>query len=302
MNDFNEMLVSVSDWLAINGLDFLIHLVASLVVFVIGRMLASWLTTVCKMQMTRAKLDDTLVGFLGNIVHAVLVVAVVLISLDILGVQTTSLIAILGAAGLAVALALQGSLSNFAAGVMLIIFRPFKSGQFVEAGGVTGVVEEIKVFQTYMRTGDNKQIIVPNSNIVNSNITNFSAKETRRIDFTFGVGYDDDIKKVKQVLTELVQKDERILKDPAPTIGLLTLNESSVDFVVRPWVKAADYWPVYWDMMENVKTRFDEEGITIPYPQRDVHHYNMEAKKPEDRSSGGAGFSQGIDPKPPTQS
>ncbi|KAF0093861.1 MAG: Small-conductance mechanosensitive channel [Puniceicoccaceae bacterium 5H] len=298
MNDLNEALVSISDWLAINGLDFLIHLLAALVIFVIGRMAASWLTTVARMQMARAKLDDTLIGFLSNILHALLLAAVVVIALDVLGVQTTSLVAILGAAGLAVALALQGSLSNFAAGVMLIIFRPFKAGDFVDAGGIMGVVEEIKVFQTYMRTGDNKQIIVPNSNIMDGNITNFSAKETRRIDFTFGVGYDDDIRKVKAVLTELVESDERILKEPAPTIGLLTLNESSVDFVVRPWVKSADYWPVYWDMMEKVKLRFDEEGITIPYPQRDIHHYNVEAK-PRETGSSGAGFSQGIDPKPP---
>jgi small conductance mechanosensitive channel len=226
--------------------------------------------------MERRNVDALLASFSSNIVYVALVAFVVIAALSKLGIQTTSFVAIIGAAGLAVGLALQGSLANFASGVMIIAFRPFKVGDFIEAGGVAGVVEGIQIFSTQMRTGDNKQIIVPNSNITGSNITNYSAKDTRRVDMIFGVGYGDDIKKTKDVLTELIERDDRILKDPAPLVAVSALADSSVNFVVRPWVKSADYWGVMFDFTEAVKLRFDEEGISIPYPQQDVHLHKVD--------------------------
>ena len=198
-------------------------------------------------------------------------VAVVLAAIDSLGVNVTSLMAIVAAAGLAIGLALKDSLGNFAAGVMIIIFRPFKIGDFITAGGVSGVVDEIGLFATLMHTGDNQRMIVPNSAIIGGNITNTSALPTRRIDLVFGIGYDDDIAKAKQIIEDLMQKDERILVDPAPSIALGELADSSVNFNVRPWVKSGDYWPVRADMLEKVKLAFDTNGISIPYPQQDVY-------------------------------
>jgi small conductance mechanosensitive channel len=202
---------------------------------------------------------------------------VIMAALEKLGVETTSFAAIIAAAGLAIGLSLQGTLGNFASGIMLIMFRPFKVGDFVEAGGVAGVVEEIQIFSTKMKSGDNKEIIVPNGQIVGSTITNYSAKETRRIDLVIGVGYDDDLKKVRSVLEDILGKEARVLPDPAPTIGLLELGDSSVNFAVRPWVKTGDYWPTLFDLQEAIKIRFDHEGISIPYPQRDVHLINENA-------------------------
>jgi len=182
-------------------------------------------------------------------------------------------VAVLGAAGLAVGLALQGSLSNFAAGVLMIIFKPFKVGDFVEAGGTAGVVVDINIFTTIMKTGDNKKIIIPNGKINSDNITNFSANDTRRVDLVAGVSYGDDLDKVKTVLKEILAADERVLKDPEPTIGVLELADSSVNFAVRPWVKTADYWPTLFAVQEEIKKRFDKEGISIPFPQQDVHMF-----------------------------
>lgn len=226
--------------------------------------------------MEKREVDALLASFSSNIIYVALVAFVVIAALGQLGIQTTSFVAIIGAAGLAIGLSLQGSLSNFASGVMIIAFRPFKVGDFVEAGGVSGVVEGIQIFSTQMRTGDNKNIIVPNSNITGSNITNYSAKDTRRVDMTFGIGYDDDIKKAKEILTEIVTSDERVLKDPEPLIAVSELADSSVNFAVRPWVNTGDYWGVYFDLTEAVKLRFDKEGISIPYPQQDVHMHTVE--------------------------
>ena len=225
--------------------------------------------------MERRNIDALLASFTSNIAYVALIAFVIIAALSKLGIQTTSFVAIIGAAGLAIGLALQGSLANFASGVMIIAFRPFKVGDFIEAGGVAGVVEGIQMFSTQMRTGDNKQIIIPNSNITGSNITNYSAKDTRRVDMIFGIGYDDDIKKAKDVLTELIESDERILKDPAPLVALSELGDSSVNFVVRPWVNSADFWSVKFDFTEAVKLRFDQEGISIPYPQQDVHLHKV---------------------------
>ncbi|GJM25420.1 MAG: mechanosensitive ion channel protein [Phycisphaerae bacterium] len=245
--------------------------IAAILTLVFGWILAGILTGMARRIMRRAKLEETLVGFACNIIRMGLLALVVITAIQKLGVPTTSFVAVIGAAGLAVGFALQGSLSNFAAGVMLIIFRPFKVGDFVEAGGTSGVIEEIAVFATTMRTGDNKRIIVPNSNITGGNVINYSANPTRRVDMVVGIGYDDDIKAAKDLLQSLIDADERILKDPAPTIAVSELADSSVNFVVRPWVNSADYWAVKFDMTERVKLAFDEKGISIPYPQTDVH-------------------------------
>jgi len=190
--------------------------------------------------------------------------------------QLIKLLALVGAAGLAIGLSLQDSLKNFAAGVMLVIFKPFREGDFVEAAGVSAVVEHIQIFNTIMRTGDNREVIVPNGAIYSGVITNFSARDTRRIDMVFGIGYDDDLRKAKEVLAEIIAADDRILKDPAPVIAVSELADSSVNFVVRPWVNSADYWAVLWGTTEAVKLRFDEEGISIPFPQMDVHMHKQE--------------------------
>jgi small conductance mechanosensitive channel len=248
-----------------------IKIVGAVLVFIIGKWIAKKLTNVTRKIMERANVETTLAKFLGDLIYVGLLVLVIIAALGTLGVQTTSFVAILGAATLAVGLALQSNLSNFGAGVVLLLFRPFKVGDVVDAGGALGSVEEIGIFNTKMKTPDNKLVIIPNSNIVGGNITNFSAKDTRRVDLVIGVGYDDDLKKVKEELWNILNADERILKDPPPTVAVSELADSSVNFVVRPWVKASDYWPVYFDLLETIKTRFDEVGITIPYPQMDVH-------------------------------
>jgi small conductance mechanosensitive channel len=248
-----------------------INVAIAAAILVIGIWVAKRVRSIAEGIMNKRGTDGMLSSFFGSIIYILLVAFITIAALGQLGIQTTSLVAIMGAAGLAVGLALQGSLANFASGVMIIAFRPFKEGDFIEAGGATGVVEGIQMFSTQMRTGDNKLIIIPNSNITGSNIVNYSAKDTRRVDLVFGIGYDDDIKKAKDVLQELVDADERILKDPATVIAVSELADCSVNFVVRPWVNSADYWGVYWDLTEAVKIRFDKEGISIPYPQQDVH-------------------------------
>lgn len=258
-----------------------IKIASAIAIFFIGRWLAKLGTSFVKSMMKKANVDETLVGFTGNILYALVLVFVCTAALSQLGIETTSLAAILAAAGLAIGLALQGSLSNFAAGFMIIAFRPFKSGDFVEAGGTAGVVEEITIFTTKMRTGDNKTVIVPNGSITNGVITNYSTKPTRRVDLVIGVGYDDDLKKVKKTLTKIVEKNEFVLKDPETVIAVSELADSSVNLVVRPWVKSADYWPALFALTEEIKTTFDKEGISIPYPQRDLHiiEGNAEAAK-----------------------
>jgi small conductance mechanosensitive channel len=198
---------------------------------------------------------------------------VILAALAQLGIQTTSFIAVIGAAGLAVGLALQGSLANFAAGVLMVIFRPFQVGDFIEGAGVSGIVEEMQIFTTQLRTPDNKTIIIPNAKITGDNVTNYTRKDKRRVDLVIGVSYRDEIGKVKGVVADVLNGDERVLKDPAPTIAVLELGDSSVNFAVRPWVRTEDYWDVYFETTEKIKKRFDAEGISIPFPQRDVHLY-----------------------------
>lgn len=254
-----------------------IKIVMALVIFIVGRWVVKIVVNLVKKLLNRSgKMDEMLINFVASILNAILLLFVIIASLDQLGVDTTSLVALIGAAGLAIGLALQGSMQNFAAGVMILVFKPFKSGDFIEAGGVTGIVEQVNIFSSTLRTGDNKEVIVPNGSIYGGAITNFSARDTRRIDMVFGIGYDDDIRKAKEILEKLVAEDDRILKDPAPVIALSELGDSSVNFVVRPWVNSADYWNVLWDMNEKVKLTFDAEGISIPYPQMDVHLHKQD--------------------------
>ena len=248
-----------------------VNIALAIVVFIVGRLIAKVLVKVLEGLLVRAKVDAMLVEFIGSIASAALLIFVIIASLDMLGVNTTSLIAILGAAGLAVGLALQGSLQNFASGVLLIIFRPFQVGNYIDAGGVSGTVEKITIFNTIMLTPDNREIIVPNAAVYGGTITNFSARATRRIDLVFGIGYGDDVKKARDIMVQTMESDERILKDPAPTVAVSELADSSVNFVVRPWVNASDYWAVKWDLTEQIKLAFDQNGVSIPFPQMDIH-------------------------------
>jgi small conductance mechanosensitive channel len=251
--------------------------IGAILVLLIGWLIAKLLTGLVRRGMTRGGVDVTLTSFVTNLTYMALMVLVVISAVGQLGVNTTSFAAIIAAAGLAIGFAMQGSLSNFASGVMLIVFRPFKAGDFVEGGGAAGIVEEIQVFATKIRTADNKEITVPNGAITGGSIVNYSAKDTRRIDLVFGIGYDDDIARAKNILNEIVSSDERVLRDPEPTIAVSELADSSVDFVVRPWVKTGDYWPVLFDLTERVKLDFDRQGIGIPYPQTDVHIHETAA-------------------------
>ena len=267
--DFSNILPRLQELLAFYGL----KIVAAIVIFIVGRWIAKALKNVVKRMMAKGNVEEILISFVGNLTYIALLVFVIIAALNQLGIQTTSFIAIIGAAGLAIGLALQGSLANFAAGVLMIIFRPFQVGEYIEGAGVAGSVEKVQIFTTQLKTPDNKTIIIPNAKIMGDNITNYSAKDTRRVDMVIGVGYGDDLKKVREILEDILAKDDRILEDPAPTIGVLELGDNSVNFAVRPWVKRDDYWGTYFDVTETVKRRFDEKGISIPYPQRDVHLY-----------------------------
>ena len=247
------------------------NIALAIIIFMVGKWLASALTNLVVKHLTKSKMDDILIGFVTSITKSILLLFVVIAALNQLGIDTTSLIALLGAAGLAVGLALQNSLQNFAAGVMLIVFRPFKAGDFVELAGVAGVVENIGIFSSVLRTGDNRELIIPNGVIYGGIITNYSTRSTRRIDMVFGVDYSDDLKKAKEILRGIVLADDRVLSEPEPVIAVSELADFSVNFIVRPWVKNADYWPVLWDVTEKVKLEFDAQGLSIPYPQMDIH-------------------------------
>ena len=250
-------------------------LLIMLATLVVGWLVVKIVTAVTRRMMTRAKVDPTLGGFVAHVTYMGLMALVIISALGNAGFSTMSFTAVIGAAGLAVGFALQGSLASFASGAMLILFRPFKVGDYVEGGGTAGVVEEIQVFATTMLTPDNKVVIVPNSAMTGGVITNYSARDMRRVDLVFGVGYGDDIKKAKDILTDILRKDRRVLDDPAPTVAVSELADSSVNLVVRPWVKTADYWDVYFGLTEAVKLAFDAQGITIPFPQQDVHMHQV---------------------------
>ncbi len=257
---------------------YVVNFVIAIAIFIVGKYVAKLVTRIALKSMDKSGVDETLKQFLESTIYGILLIVVILASLGQIGIETTSFIAILGVIGLAIGLAFQSALSNISAGVMIIIFRPIKIGNFVEAGGVSGTVEEINIFNTIMKTGDNKVIIVANSNIIGGNIINYSLKETRRVDFVFGIGYDDDLRVAKQTLLDIVNEDSRVLKDSAPFVAVSELADSSVNFVVKVWVKSADYWGVKYDTIEKVKLIFDEKGISIPYPQMDIHQDKCENK------------------------
>ena len=250
-----------------------IKVIAAIAIFIIGRWVAKGFRSLTQRLMEKKNVDPTITGFVGNMTYMALLVFVIIAALGQMGIQTTSFIAILGAAGLAIGLALQGSLSNFASGFLMIIFKPFKVGDYVEIAGVAGTVENIQIFTTTLKTPDNKTVIVPNASVTGDNIVNWTMKGTRRADMVFGIGYDDDIDKAKQIMVDLLAKDDRILKDPPLQIAVSELADSSVNFVVRPWASIENYWDVYFNAMENIKKALDAAGISIPYPQRDVHMY-----------------------------
>ena len=267
-----QIVAKLQEWIALYGL----KLVAAILILIIGRYAAKGIRVLIRRALQKAKVDDTLVSFVSSLCYVGIMAFVIIAALGQIGVQTASFVAVLAAAGLAVGLALQGSLSNFAAGVLMILFKPFKVGDFIEGGGVTGVVEEIGIFTTELKSPDNKKIIVPNAKMTSDNIVNYTAKDVRRVDIVAGVSYGDDIDKVRKVLEEVLAKDDRILNDPAPTIGVLELADSSVNFAVRPWVKTTDYWDVFFATQENIKKQFDAAGISIPFPQQDVHLHKVD--------------------------
>jgi small conductance mechanosensitive channel len=277
INNVQQMFTTKPEWL-IKAQEILaefgLKIVAAIIIFVVGRWLAKILKGVLEKAMERAKVDHAIVGFTSSLVHAAMMVFVVLAALGQVGVQTTSFIAVLGAAGLAVGLALQGSLANFAAGVLILLFRPFKVGDFVEGAGATGVIKMIHIFTTTLTTPDNKRVIIPNAKMMGDNITNYSAEGIRRLDLVASISYSDSIDTAKAALIDEITKEERVLKDPAPFVGVLAMNDSSIDFAVRPWVNVPDYWDAFFALNEAIKKRLETEGCTIPFPQRDVHIYN----------------------------
>ncbi len=254
-----------------------VNLILAIVILIIGLWGAKKVKALFASMLTKKEVDATLISFFSSMLYGAIVVFVVIAAIGKLGVETTSFAAVIAAAGLAIGLALQGSLSNFASGVLLILFKPFKAGNVIKAGGEMGVVVEVGLLTTELKTPDNIKIIMPNSAIMGGSITNLSAHPTRRVDMVVGVGYGDDLNKAKQVMLDLLTADERVLKDPAPQVEVANLNDSSVDFVVRPWVNSADYWGVKFDFTKAVKETFDAEGISIPYPQQDVHMFQENA-------------------------
>lgn len=270
---------SVLNWLNENSgliIHYGIQAVVALVILLIGGRIAKFCSNLTQKTFTKKKVDQAVGSFVASIIYALVLAVTILMALSQVGIETTSFIAILGAAGLAVGLALQGSLSNFASGVLIILLRPFKSGDYVEAGGKSGTVKKIEIFSTELRTPDNKVIIVPNSQIMSDAITNYSRESTRRIDLVIGVSYEADLRKTRAVLESVLKAETRLLNDPAYTIAVSELADSSVNFIVRPWVNSGDYWPTYWSLMENIKIALDDADIGIPYPQMDVHLHKQD--------------------------
>ncbi|ERM59838.1 MULTISPECIES: small-conductance mechanosensitive channel MscS [Vibrio] len=267
-------------WLTNNSdlfIQYGVNIISALIILFIGNIIVKAIANSVSKVLEKKKMDRAVVEFIHGLVRYLLFVIVLIAALGRLGVQTASVVAVIGAAGLAVGLALQGSLSNFAAGVLIVAFRPFKSGDYVEIGGVAGSVDSIQIFQTILTTPDNKMVVVPNGSVIGSPITNYSRHATRRIDLMIGVSYNADLQKTKALLTKICESDERVLKEPGVQVGVHTLADSSVNFVVRPWVSTADYWSVYFDLMQAIKEGLDNEGIEIPFPQMDVHMNKVEA-------------------------
>ena len=251
-----------------------ISLLMALAILIVGRQLVKLILRLITVALEKSKVEDTVRIFVTNLLNTLLMILVFIAAINQLGIETTSIIAVLGAAGLAIGLALQGSLSNFAAGILIVIYRPYKVGDYIEAGNHAGTVKDIQIFSTVLKTPDNKIVVVPNGSIMNGSIVNYSDQDTRRVDLIISCSYEDDIDKVRSVLEDILKKEKRILKDPKPQIAVAELADSSVNFIFRPWVKRTDYLPVYYSLLEEVKKRFDIEGISIPYPQSDVHIRN----------------------------
>lgn len=262
-----DILDKIYEYIATYGLSVL----AAVVIFIVGRWIAKLISKLVGKGMTKAKVEKTLVNFVQNLCYIALLVFVIIAALSKLGIQTASFIAIVGAAGLAVGLALQGSLANFASGVLMLIFKPFKVGDFIEVAGAKGTVKQIQIFNTILASPDNVRVIIPNAQVTGGNIMNYTVNGTRRVDLVVGVSYEDDLKKAQKVIERVLAEDDRILKDPPATVAVSELGDSSVNFVVRPWIKAADYWNVYFDVTAQVKLSLDKNGISIPYPQHDIH-------------------------------
>lgn len=267
----------VLDWLGTNGPTYLVKIIGALAIFWIGRKIIGWIGDKAEKAMARSEMDSTLTGFLGSILRTILLALVIIAALGTLGVETTSFAAILAAAGLAVGLALQGTLANFASGVMLLIFKPYKKGDLVELSDVLGSVDEIQIFNTILTTPDNKQVIMPNAQVTAAPITNLSAKGSLRVDLVAGIGYDDDLLQAKEILQDILDTHPKVLAEPAPAVTVLELADSSVNFAVRPYATVDDYWDVYFDVTEAIKLRLDAAGISIPYPQRDIHMHTPDA-------------------------
>lgn len=267
-----QIVVKLQEWVVLYGLKVL----AAIVILVVGRYIATGIRSLTSRVLRKGHVDDILVTFISSLCYVGIMAFVFITAMGQLGVQTASFVAILGAAGLAVGLALQGSLTNFASGILMIVFKPFKLGDFIEGGGVSGVVEHMGIFTTELLSPDNKKIIVPNGKLTSDSITNYTAEKFRRVDLVAAVSYGDDLARVKKVLEDILASDDRILKDPTPTIGVLELGHSSVNLAVRPWVKTADYWDVFFATQESIKTRFEAEGIRIPFPQQDVHLHQVD--------------------------
>lgn len=271
--DFNAILASLLDLVAAWGL----KVVGAIAVFVIGRMVAGWARRAIRRVLERGSIDETLIPFITGMTYYMMLAFVVIAVLGMLGIQTASVIAVLGAAGLAVGLALQGTLGNFASGVMLLVFRPFRVGDFIEAAGVAGSVEAISIFTTRLNTPDNVGIVIPNSAVWGTTIKNYAANETRRIDLVAGISYGDDIGLAIRTIEGLLRADARVLPDPAYTIAVSELADSSVNIVVRPWCKREDYWGLRFDLTRQIKEELEGAGCSIPFPQRDVHVHEVKS-------------------------
>jgi len=258
-------------WIYQMLVEYGLRVVSAIVILLVGRYVAKLLSKLLAQVLVKAKVDATLVTFVENFSYTGMLVFVVVAALDRVGVQTASFIAVLGAAGLAVGLALQGSLGNFASGVLLLVFKPFRVGDFVEIGGVKGTVQAIQIFNTVLNSPDNVRIIVPNGAVTGGSISNYTINGTRRVDLTVSVSYEDDLKKARRVIESVLAAEPRILAEPAPVVAVNEMGDSSMDFVVRPWVKTADYWAVYWNLTENLKVALDEHGLTIPFPQQEIY-------------------------------
>ena len=271
MKDFNTLTLFYNSEMFKTLSHLALNIMGALFILLFGLWAARYLSHFLKNNLDNTKIDKTLITFLVVATRVFISVWIIIASLNTLGVSTTSLLAVLGTAGLAIALALKDSLNNVSAGIILLILRPFKVDDYVEAGGIGGTVQEINFFHTLLTTADNRTIAVPNAKLLDDKITNFSRNENRRIDLVIGISYDSNLEQAKKILQELIETDERILKEPAPVIAILDLAESSVNLAVRPWTQTAIYWDVRFDLLERIKKAFEENGISIPYPQREVH-------------------------------